>query len=443
MLRALVDVYRPAPPAPPLPPAQVPGAWAHWRARMLASMFLAYGLLYFGRKNISGALPVLGRELGYSNLELGLLGSTLYVTYGIGKFANGVLADRSNIRTFMATSLVLSGLANLWFGSLASLWALAFAWGVNGWVQSMGFPPIARALTIWYPPEGRGTRWAIWTTSHQAGTAAVLALTALLLQRTGGDWRVVFQVPGLICIVTGVGLLFSLADTPASKGLPPVASFAGDAHEEGTPYRTLFIRRVLLNRQLWVVAGVNLCVYVIRFGTLDWMAKWLVEQRGYAPAAAAGLASTMPIFGIGGVLAAGWVSDRVFAGRFRLVNALMLAALAGTLGALYAGVGSGGAADFAYLAALGFLVEGPQSLLGGIASVDVGGSARVASAAAGLVGVCGYFGATLSSVGTGWCLDRFGWSGGFAFWTGCALAGFLLCAFAWREPSLQPAPAAV
>jgi OPA family sugar phosphate sensor protein UhpC-like MFS transporter len=386
-------------------------------------MFVAYGVLYFCRKNISAALPVMSKDLGYSNLELGILGSTLYITYGIGKFMNGIVADRANVRTFMASGLILSGLANLWFGSLTSLWGLAFAWGLNGWVQSMGFPPIAKGLTVWYEAKGKATRWAIWTCSHQAGTAAILAITGVILARTGNDWRLCF--------------------TPESKGLPKVHYFDATSPEyraeKEADYWKIFIKRVLLNRQLWVIAMVNLCVYIIRYGTLDWATKFLIERKGYEAANAAGMAATMPLFGIGGVLLSGFVSDRVFKGSFRAVNIIMLSCLTVAMILFYRSGNGVWAVDFALLAAIGFCVEGPQSILGGIASVDVGGSPRIASSAAGLVGVCGYFGATLSSLGTGFTLDRYGWGGGFVFWTACSIIGLALCLFSWRTPASRAA----
>lgn len=433
----LAGLYTPEPAAPRVQGEEArKNLFRHWRIRMLAAMFFGYGLLYFGRKNISAVLPILGSDLGYSNMQLGILGSTLYVTYGLGKFLNGILADRSNIRTFMATGLILSGVINIWFGSLASLWGLALAWGMNGWAQSMGFPPIARGLTIWYEPEGKATRWALWTTSHQAGTAAVLALTAVILHGTDNNWRMCFYIPGAICIVTGIAMFFALADTPESKGLPKVVPFACDAKEDTEDYWGVFFRRVVFNKQLWVIAMINLCVYIIRFGTLDWAAKFMIERKGYAPAAAAAMAASIPLFGIAGVLVAGWVSDVVFRGSFKVVNSIMLFILGVAIACFYfSGSHANHLVDLGLLAVIGFMVEGPQSILGGIASVDVGGSAKVASAAAGLVGVCGYFGATMSSLGTGFFLDRTGWAGGFGFWASCAAAGFVLCAFFWKSPA--------
>ena len=58
---------------------------------------------------------------------------------------------------------------------------------------------------------------------------------------------------------------------------------------------------------------------------------------------------------------------------------------------------------------------------------------RVASSGAGLVGILAYFGASLSGVGTGYCIDRFGWDGAFWFWIACAILGFVLCVGVWKE----------
>ena len=65
--------------------------------------------------------------------------------------------------------------------------------------------------------------------------------------------------------------------------------------------------------------------------------------------------------------------------------------------------------------------------------MDAGGSARVASSAAGLVGFLAYFGASLSGVGTGFAVDRVGWSGAFTFWLVCVGAGVLVGTFLWKE----------
>ena len=433
--RWVTGLYRPeAAIAPLTDPEKQRQAYMAWRWRMFIGFFVGYAILYFCRKNISNAMPVMASDLGYSNVRLGIIGTSLYVTYGLGKFLNGVLADRSNIRTFMATGLIVSGLINIVFGSLSALWLLALCWGLNGWFQSMGFPPIARGMTLWYPPKGKATRWAFWTCSHQAGTAAVMALTSVLL--VWGGWRACFWVPGILCVVVGIGLLFLLGDTPESRGLQSASAFGEKVEPHAKAdgeWRRAFVKYVLRNPNVWVVGLIDLCVYVVRFGTLDWATKFMVEGKGYAVSDAALRASIMPLAGVAGVLVSGFVADALFKTRYRAVNAISLLALTICIAGFYR-VGAGSPwLDLLFLAGIGFFVEGPQSILGGVGAVDAGGSARVASSAAGLVGILAYTGASLSGVGTGFFIDTFAWSGAFLFWIACSLLGLLLCLFAWRE----------
>ncbi len=430
----LTGLYRPEAPLAPIQDAEARRrAYFVWRWRMFAGFFLGYAVLYFCRKNISNALSPMGADLGLTNTQLGAVGTTLYVTYGLGKFANGVMADRSNIRRFMASGLIISGLLNLVFASTVSVWLLALVWGLNGWFQSMGFPPIARGMTLWYPPEGKATRWAFWTCSHQAGTAAVMALTAWVL--TWGTWRTAFWLPGLMTVAMGAALLFLLGDTPESRGLESAKAFEDPkGQEEAGDFKSLFIRRVLLNRNVWVVGLIDLCVYVVRYGTLDWASKFLRDFKHYPAELAGYRASLMPLAGIAGVLLSGFAADALFKSRYRAVNAFSLAALALSIYGLFAIGPDHPYLDIALLVSIGFFVEGPQSILGGVGAVDAGGSARVASSAAGLIGVLAYFGASISGVGTGWLVDREGWGAALAFWIACALIGFALCLFAWKEP---------
>ena len=69
---------------------KVDSMYSHWRMRIFYSCFIGYTIFYLCKKNIAVALPGLSEEFGYTNTELGLLGSSLYLTSGIGKFVNGV-----------------------------------------------------------------------------------------------------------------------------------------------------------------------------------------------------------------------------------------------------------------------------------------------------------------------------------------------------------------
>jgi phosphoglycerate transporter family protein len=401
------------------------------------STVIGYALFYFCRKNIAIALPVLSKDLGYSNTQLGILSTVLYVTYGLGKLINGAFGDHANPRWFMVVGLTLSALMNLFFGWSSALWMLVLFWGLNGWVQSMGFPPCARLLANWYGVSERGFMWGLWNTSHQIGGAGIVVLAGYLIQNHG--WRSGFWVPAVICLFGALLLAERLRDTPVSMGLPPIAQYRQDPEvtpdgrvvtETPETMRQIVFDRVLRNRTLLLASVLNLFVYVVRSGVFDWGPKFLVERHKNSLVAAGSITATFELAGIGGALLAGAISDRL-SGRRRgpvCVVFMILTALATAL--LYL-IPAGNPTFHGFsFALLGFLIYGPQFLVG-VFVTDLA-SSKAAATAIGVTGVFGYAGAALSGVGTGYFVDRYGWAGGFGFWIGAALIGAAVGIPLWR-----------
>src|SRR5262245_59014443 len=180
-----------APPAAPLisDPGQVRRGYAYFQPRILIWTTIGYGAFYFVRKNLSVALPVMGKSLGIGKADLGLFLTLHGVLYGISKFANGVIVDRADGRKFMALGLAASAVINVGFVFCVGLFdslpttilVMGFVWTLNGWVQGMGFPPCARLLTHWFSPKELATKMSFWNASHSMGMAGVLILCGYLI----------------------------------------------------------------------------------------------------------------------------------------------------------------------------------------------------------------------------------------------------------------------
>lgn len=435
------DLYRHLKATPPIEKIQdkseVDRLYKHWRIKVMYSLFIGYALFYFCRKNISIALPALSSELGYTNVQLGLLGTILYITYGVGKFANGILGDRANPRYFMAIGLFLSALMNVFFGLSSSLWFLAFFWGLNGWFQSMGFPPCARLLANWYSVSERGVKWSIWHISHQIGGVIIAIFAGFLIQHYG--WRSSFIIPAGLCFLTGIFLWKSLPDTPPSLGLPNIAEYRNDIElnkdgtevtEEPETIKQILFNRVLNNKYIWLISLMNVFVYIVRSGTFDWATKFLVEVKGSQIAKAGIVVSMIELAGIAGPLLAGFVTDKFSKGRRGPMCAISFLISIVGLATFYFVPAGHPFIDGASLALIGFWIYGPQFLVG--VFVTDFASRKAAATAIGLTGVFGYIGAGLSGVGTGWCIDKFGWGGGFAFWGISALLGAIIAGMLWN-----------
>ena len=439
LLRALAT----QPPIEPLgDPAEVRRTYRFWRIRMMYSMLIGYAGFYLVRKNFSMAMPVFLEELDVSRTDLGLILSAFSIVYGVGKFANGMLADRANPRFFMAIGLAGAAAMNLCFGFSSALWTFGLFWLANAWFQSMGWPPCARLLTHWYSASERGTMWGLWNASHQIGGAAILVLAGTLITHLG--WRAAFIVPAVVTLVLTAFLVNRLRDTPRSLGLPPVESYRGervDPHEaEQEPFFRILRRQVLNNPAIWVLCLANFFIYVVRIGILDWAPTYLVEAKNSQLEAAGWQVAGFEIAGIFGALAAGWFSDRLFSGRRGPVAVIWLALLAGGLFGLWRIPPGNPWLDAALLMVVGFLVYGPQMLVG-VAAADFASKKAVATAT-GLTGTFGYLGSGLCGVGTGVIVDRWGWDGAFVFFITSAVIATALFALLWnkRADSLQDRP---
>ena len=449
---AVRRIVLPPLPAPPITdPAVVARTYRIWRVRVMYTLLLGYAAYYLTRKNLPGAASALAGELHYSNAQIGLLGTLLYVTYGIGKFAHGVIGDHTNPRLLMAAGLLLSAGCNVLFGLSSSLAALGLFWALNGWFQSMGVAPCARLLASWYSRSEQGAAWGIWNISHQVGGMGIVALTGPLLAL--GGYRACFFVPALACI--GIGLLMweRLRDTPVAMGLPSVGTYRNDPFLEadGRPMtdapeslRQTLMQRVLRSPAVWLVSVMNLFVYVVRTGAFDWAPKYLIEVKGQSAAIAGLITSGFELLGIPGALLAGLLSDRAFRGQRAPVCALFLIVTAAGLWLFYLVPPGHPWLDAAALALVGFAVYGPQFLVA-VLVTDLA-SPKAAATAIGLTGVWGYAGSALSGVGVGWCIDRTGFRGGFACFIVASLLGAVIALVLARmtarpRPPVAPAPA--
>ena len=437
MLRKILTALKAQPHAVPIADsAERKKKYHHWRVRMMYSMMLGYALFYFVRKNFSMAMPIFLKDLGYTKTDLGIVLSLFSIVYGVAKFVNGILADRANPRYFMAIGLILSALMNVCFGLSSSLVTFGLFWVLNGWFQGMGWPPCARMLTHWYSPTELGTKWGIWNASHQIGGAGILALAGYLGEHFG--WRYAFFVPALLAAAVGLILMERLRDTPQSLGLPPVEQFRGDGkpddpHEDTAESFGAILKGVLTNRLVWLVSLANCFVYIVRIGVLDWAPTFLVEVKGSGLGASGMKVAGFEVAGIFGAIAAGWLSDKLFKGRRGPVNVIFMLALIFFMVEFWLIPPGHPWLDMAALVAVGFVVYGPQMLVG-VAAADFA-SKKAAATATGMTGAFGYLGSTLCGVGTGVIVDRWGWDGGFIFFIASAVIGTALFLLTWSHRS--------
>lgn len=410
-------------PAPYLPEIQdqeeVKKLYHYWRIRILYSMFIGYAFYYFTRKSFTFAMPGIIAELGFDKSQLGILASIFSITYGISKFASGIISDRSNARYFMALGLIITGFFNILFGLSSSLILFSLFWGLNGWFQGFGWPPCARFLTHWYSQSERGSWWSTWNVSHNVGAFLIPWIVGFCVYYFGG-WRAAMYAPGVICVLGGFYLINRLRDTPQSLGLPSIEKFRNDyagvsanksANDNELSAREVLMEYVIKNKYIWMLAISYFFVYFVRTGINDWTALYLIETKGYNQLGANGCVSLFEVGGFFGSLAAGWASDYFFSAKRGPVNVLF-AVLMFIAIALFWMVPDGYPFfDSLALFIIGFAIFGPQMLIG-VACAELSHK-KAAATSTGFAGTFAYMGAAVAGYPLGKITQDMGWDGFF------------------------------
>jgi MFS transporter, OPA family, sugar phosphate sensor protein UhpC len=393
--------------------AKVDSNYRYWRIRTFYSMYIGYVFYYFTRKSFTFAMPSMIEDLGLQKSDLGILASILSLTYGISKFLSGILADRTNPRYIMSIGLIITGIVNIFFGFSSSLLLFAFFIGFNGLFQGWGWPPCARLLTHWYSQKERGRWWGFWNTSHSVGGFIIPILAAFCAQYFG--WRSAMHVPGILCIIVGFFLLNRLRDTPRSLGLPPIEEYKNDYvvakqdDREVLSLKQILVDHVLKNKFLWILGIAYFFIYVIRTAVSDWTMFYFIEEKGYSKTTSGFLVSFFEIGGIFGSLAAGWVSDKVFAGNRGPANVLWSVGIVGAIALFAISTPAFLGFDIALMSLIGFLIFGPQMLIG-MAAAELSDK-RAAGSANGFVNCLAYLGATCAGYPFGKITQEWGWKG--------------------------------
>lgn len=396
LVQPIVRFFAERPPAPRLgDPAEIARLYRRWRVSAFLSITLGYAIFYTTRLTFSVAKKPMLDEHVLSAAQMGRIGFALLIAYAVGKLVNGFLADRVHPARFFATGLLVSALVNLAFGVAAGFAVFVALWAANGWVQSLGGPTSGTVMSAWFTSRERGTRYSVWSISHNIGEGITFAGTALLVDAVG--WRGGFMGPGLFAVGAAFVLYRTVGDRPAAMGLPPVEEQLEPAHrpdpDEARSVWALQLE-VLANVRVWVLGLASALMYVSRYAVTNWGVLYLQTERSYSLAEAGVVVSVFPIVGIAGTLLSGTVSDRFFGSRRSPVTLVYGLLLVAALLVLYLTPPGHPWIVRVAMGAAGMAIGGLLVFLGGLTAMDVC-SRRASGAAMGLVGFLSYLGAAL------------------------------------------------
>ncbi len=460
--------------------------YAFFQPTIFIVMYLMYFVSYLCRRSLSvgfhGSTGI-QHSLGLSLNVYVTLGILFNIVYCIGKFMGGFVADRANIRICLPlaifTAAVSSGgiaVAGILYQSLilkslddVSMF-MYVCWSISAFISGLTFPMCAKALVFWYSNKSRPYIWAWWSTSHELGTCCSMLLSAMLLKEL--NWQSVFIVPTLLGIIISIIGWALLRDNPSSVGLPDIETYVGNSKseqqqvdekeiqmnekeqqidekkeevsEESESYWQVFKKDVLFNKVIWILSLTYICVYILRFGPLDWMTKMFMETgKNTDPILAIVPLIVMTVIGTVGTLSISFVSDKVFGGRRApaIASYLILTTICMIILRLIFSADDTPAiiqlpehiknvVMYILMGLIGIGVCGPQVMVGGIAAIE-SGSKKVSATIAGITGSMGYVGSSIMFVLGGFS-KKYGYQFVNNVWIATGILGIILMLFLWN-----------
>ncbi|MED6156647.1 hypothetical protein PIB30_016384 [Stylosanthes scabra] len=441
-----------------------------YRYVVLLITFLAYACYHATRKPTGIVKSVLcpdahNKAQGWSPFngpdgpsKLGEIDLAFLACYSLGMYVAGHLGDTLDLRLFLTTGMMGSGIFVALFGmgffwNVHEFWFYLSMQMVAGLFQATGWPSVVAVIGNWFGKRKRGLIMGIWNAHTSVGNISGSLLAASVLDH-GWGWS--FMVPGGLIIFGGLVVYFFLAAYPEDVGFATIHGVGSDlmpetlvpvedeeaadegrggAQRQGSMYRTS-IGLV----EACMIPGVipfALCLFfakLVAYTFLYWLPFYLTQTEiggVYISVKAAGNISTMfDVGGIFGGILAGYLSDKLEA-RATTAASFMYASIPAMF--LYRCYGSVSMPiNIVLMAVTGLLVNGPYALITTAVSADLGthsslrGDSRALATVTAIIDGTGSVGAALGPLLTGFLSTR-GWDEVFLMLSiGAFIAGILL-----------------
>ena len=369
---------------------------------------LIYMVSYITRVNFGAIISEMERATGVGKnlLSLSLTGS--FVTYAAGQVISGILVDRFSPKKMISVGLLLTTGMNFLIPLCNSPYLMLVVWCINGFAQSMMWPPIVKMMTGLFDGEEYRKAAAIVSWGSSVGTMFVYLISPMVILTL--DWRWVFFIAGGIAVFTTI---LWQGFTYAPKHI------AVKATKQKGSVGVLFTPLML---------GVMIAIILqgmLKDGVTTWMPSYIMETYHWSSASSVLTGVVLPIFSILCFQAASSLHRRIFR------NPLTCAGIFFAVGCISSGllyVVSGGNVAFSVLfsALLTGTMHGVNMMLISMLPryFDRYGLTGTAS---GVLNACTYIGSSLSTYGVAILSQGIGWRATILIWTVIAALGAGIC----------------
>lgn len=379
---------------------------------------MVYFISYISRINLS-AVMVEVVSSGFAPQTTAALALTVNsITYGCGQLISGYLGDKYKPQNIILTGFLLTGAVNIGVGLLPVSAPLVALWAINGFAQSMMWPPLVKILVTHMDNDAYAASSVKVSYGGNIGSVTVYLCAPLVI--TLFSFRGVFLISGALALTMALVWKLIYEKKYASEGVHASGSGkkAGNSAPSGR-FTGSIIALLVIVMVTVVLQG------ALRDGVASWVPTYISDVFHLGSSVSILTGAILPIFSILCIAAANFLyrkilrSEMLCAGvifAVGCVSALLLAAFSGKNAIL----------SVLFLALLSGSMHGVNLILTCMVPPHFARFGRTALVS-GALNSCTYAGAALSTYGIALFTGAFGWDGTILLWAGIALAGAVVC----------------
>lgn len=401
--------------------------------------WMAYFTCYIGRLNFSSAMAAMIEEQVLTKTQAGTISMVYFFVYGAGQLLNGFLGDRLQPGRMIFAGLSLSMLCNLLMGTAGSFGIMVIVWGVNGYAQSMVWPPIIRIFANRLEEAVR-LRYCVDIVSTQAaGTLAAYVLSAAVLAVSG--WRTVFWGAGICLLLVAVLWIAGYArverftgegdfDAEVQEGnlrTSTEGKTRNGSREKGklTGEKTGRSFPALIAGGLWLIILPVVVHGILKDGVTSWVPTYILETFHTSASLSVLVTTVLPIVNLSGAYLARALYRKCQGNEVRASAVFFGVSVAALLVLRVAGSFSL-ALTVALLAVITASMMGVNTLFVNLLPLRYEKEGKVSSVS-GFLNACAYLGTAVSTFTIGVMVESLGWGVTVGSWLAVTAAGLLVC----------------
>ncbi len=296
---------------------------------------LVYFASYLTRKDYSIVMQAIIENEGLLKAQVGQVESLAVISYGAGQIISGILGDRFKPQRLIMGGLAVTAVCNVLMPFTPAGWRVV-VWFINGFAQSMLWPPLVRIMAAVMNEKQYNTVSANTNVAGLTGTIFIYLSSSLLWLRFFRSWKLTFFTSAGLAAVILVLWIFGFRRLKNVEALRferkkrPADPDTDDQNAEGAKGR--LTPKLLLGSGFLLIALGIIAQGALRDGITDWVPTFISNTFSQSSDKAILKSVVLPIIGvvsmkIVGIAANKWVRNEVTGAGVTFVGSTVLCLL--------------------------------------------------------------------------------------------------------------------